>query len=65
MMKKNNNNNVDLLIVLMLTIGVPSSTIFPQVDLPPIVIYPIQAIGILLIIFGFPTAILRLKNINR
>jgi hypothetical protein len=64
-MNKNNSNKIDLLIILMLTIGVPSCTILPQLDLPPFVTYTVLAIGILLIIMGFPVAILRLKNINR
>ncbi|MBN8191871.1 hypothetical protein JI667_06890 [Bacillus sp. NTK074B] len=64
-MKPNNHHKNDVYIILMLTIGVPSCTILPQVDLPPFVLYPILAIGILLIMIGFPAAILRLRNINR
>ncbi|WP_226673447.1 hypothetical protein [Rossellomorea aquimaris] len=65
MMNNKNNHKSDLYIILMLTIGVPSCTILPQVDLPPFVLYPILAIGILLLMIGFPAAILRLKNNNR
>ncbi|RWZ55203.1 hypothetical protein EQV77_11175 [Halobacillus fulvus] len=58
----NGSNRSDLSIILMLTIGVPLCTIVPSLQLPVYVMYPLQLIGIILIVLGLPASIYRLKE---
>ncbi|TGB03652.1 hypothetical protein [Halobacillus salinus] len=55
-------NKLDTYIILMLTIGVPCLTIVPQYNLPVYIMYPAQAIGIVLVILGLPASLVRLKS---
>jgi len=58
------SNRLDLYIILMLTTGVPICTIIPQLNLPSYIMYPVLAIGMVIVILGIPASFVRL-NYNR
>lgn len=56
------SHNIELYIILMLTIGIPTLTIIPGFDLPFYIVYPTQAIGLVLIFLGLAASIIRLQS---
>lgn len=55
-------HNLDLYIILMLTIGIPILTIIPIFNLPFYIVYPVQAIGIVLTVLGLVASIVCLQS---
>lgn len=55
-------HKLDVYIILMLTIGIPLLTIIPIFNLPFYIVYPAQAIGIVLTFLGLAASMVSLQS---